>query len=96
MWIYLGGRQGITPRYTLIEKNGRVFRNDAARPSEGEKLVEQINSLISVRDFEAARCTRQTECLFIAGYVFRPKHVMRAKKVASKCRMFRQHLLMHH
>ena len=46
MWDFLGGKQGIIPRYALIDKNGDIFLNDAARPSESEKLTEQIKSLL--------------------------------------------------
>ena len=46
MWHFLGGRQGAIPRYALIDKNGALFLKDAARPSESEKLIEQINNLI--------------------------------------------------
>ena len=47
MWEALGGDEGAIPRYALIDKNGQIFMNTAARPSEGNKLVSQINDLIN-------------------------------------------------
>lgn len=46
MWKELGGREGLIPRYALIDKNGSIYLDNAARPSEGEKLVQQIESLL--------------------------------------------------
>lgn len=46
MWEKLGGYKGAIPRYALIGKNGEIFLNTAARPSEDDKLVSQINDLI--------------------------------------------------
>jgi len=47
MWKYLGGTQGAIPRYALIDKDGKVFLNEASRPSQGDKLVKQIETLLS-------------------------------------------------
>jgi thiol-disulfide isomerase/thioredoxin len=47
MWQVLGGDQGVIPRYALIDKNGNIVLNNAARPSDGEKLTKQIESLLS-------------------------------------------------
>lgn len=41
MWKKIGGREGLIPRYVLIDKKG-----NAARPSQGEKLVQQIQGLL--------------------------------------------------
>jgi thiol-disulfide isomerase/thioredoxin len=46
-WHYLGGREGVIPRYALIDKNGNVFLAEAARPSQGKKLVEQVENLLA-------------------------------------------------
>lgn len=47
MWKELGGREGLIPRYALIDKNGSIYLDNAARPSEGEKLVTQIKDLLA-------------------------------------------------
>ena len=49
MWKELGGREGLIPRYALIDKNGSIYLDNAARPSEGEKLVQQIQSMLKSR-----------------------------------------------
>ena len=46
MWNVLGGTEGAIPRYALIDRNGNIFINSAARPSQGEKLIEQIQALL--------------------------------------------------
>ncbi|MEX2232630.1 MAG: TlpA disulfide reductase family protein [Cyclobacteriaceae bacterium] len=46
MWKQLGGTAGLIPRYALIDKNGSVYLNNAARPSEGAELVNQIRGLL--------------------------------------------------
>ena len=46
MWKYLGGKQGIIPRYALVDKNGGLYVSDAPRPGDGRKLVEQIEKLL--------------------------------------------------
>jgi|GEM_PF-930101 len=49
MWDIIGGEgnsAGSIPRYVLINKDGKVFKNEAARPSSGNELVQQIESLI--------------------------------------------------
>ena len=48
MWKQLGGREGLIPRYALIDKNGSIYLNNAAPPSEGERLVKQIESLLAM------------------------------------------------
>jgi thiol-disulfide isomerase/thioredoxin len=47
MWGYLRGKEGQIPRYALIDKNGQMILNDAARPSDGDKLEKQVESLIT-------------------------------------------------
>ncbi len=47
MWQFLGGMQGAIPRYALINKEGKMMNNDAARPRQTEKLSEQIENLIT-------------------------------------------------
>ncbi len=47
MWKVLGGDVGAIPRYALVDKNGEIFLNTAARPSDDEKLTEQINRLLT-------------------------------------------------
>ncbi len=49
MWNVLGGNVGAIPRYVLVDKNGQIFLNIAARPSDGELLKEQIKSLLSMK-----------------------------------------------
>ena len=46
MWKYLGGRQGVIPRYALIDRNGTLFLNEASRPSQGDELVNQIDDMV--------------------------------------------------
>jgi hypothetical protein len=47
MWNYLGGMHGTIPRYALINKEGKINNNDAARPSQIGKLSKQIEEMIS-------------------------------------------------
>lgn len=47
MWKELAGMTGAIPRYALVDKKGEIFINEAARPSESEALIKQINELIS-------------------------------------------------
>lgn len=49
LWNYLGGTQGAIPRYALIDKNGKVFMPEASRPSQGDKLIEQIKALLMTK-----------------------------------------------
>ena len=42
----LGGTEGLIPRYALIDKSGAIYLDNASRPSDGEKLVQQIQSLL--------------------------------------------------
>lgn len=46
MWKELGGTEGLIPRYALIDKSGAIYLDNASRPSDGEKLVQQIQSLL--------------------------------------------------
>jgi hypothetical protein len=50
MWEVLGGMNGVIPRYALVDKEGKIFLNETARPSQSKKLIEQINNLISTSD----------------------------------------------
>lgn len=45
MWNVIGDFTGAIPRYVLIDKEGKIFKSTAARPSEGNELVKQIESL---------------------------------------------------
>ena len=47
MWNYLGGMHGAIPRYALINKEGELFSNDAVRPSQRQKLIDQIEELLA-------------------------------------------------
>ena len=47
MWDKLGGDRGAIPRYVLIDKSGELFLSTAARPSEEDALVSQINEMTS-------------------------------------------------
>ncbi|MDH5365965.1 MAG: hypothetical protein OEW67_03205 [Cyclobacteriaceae bacterium] len=47
MWIELGGMVGAIPRYALVDKKGELFLSTASRPSEGTKLVDEINQLLA-------------------------------------------------
>ena len=47
MWNYLGGMQGAIPRYALINEEGKLIENDAAKPRKSEKLIKQIEDLLS-------------------------------------------------
>ena len=42
-------QRGLIPRYALVDKKGSIYLDNAARPSEGEKLVQQIQSLLMSR-----------------------------------------------
>jgi thiol-disulfide isomerase/thioredoxin len=46
MWNVIGDFKGAIPRYVLVDKAGKIFRSTAARPSEGNKLMNQIEELI--------------------------------------------------
>lgn len=47
MWNVIGDFKGAIPRYVLVDKEGKIFKRTAARPSEGNALVEQIELLIN-------------------------------------------------
>lgn len=47
MWKFLGGAKGAIPRYALINDEGKMIFNDAARPSQIGKLSKQIEEMIS-------------------------------------------------
>ena len=47
-WEYLGNKfnvQGI-PRYMLVDKKGQIVADDATRPSQKDKIMEEINALL--------------------------------------------------
>lgn len=46
MWNVIGDYKGAIPRYVLIDKEGKVFKSTAARPSEGNELIQQIELLV--------------------------------------------------
>jgi thiol-disulfide isomerase/thioredoxin len=46
MWHVIGDYEGAIPRYVLIDKQGKIYKSTAARPSQGSQLAEQIESLI--------------------------------------------------
>ncbi|UZR98443.1 TlpA family protein disulfide reductase [Chondrinema litorale] len=45
MWAFLGGREGVIPRYAIVDKSGKIILSDAARPSNRNKLIDQLNKL---------------------------------------------------
>ncbi len=47
MWSVIGDFKGAIPRYVLIDKEGKIFKSTAARPSEGNQLIQQIELLIN-------------------------------------------------
>lgn len=47
MWRTIGGYQGAIPRYVLIDSSGKIFKSTAPRPSQGDALIKEIESLIS-------------------------------------------------
>lgn len=47
MWDTIGDFKGAIPRYVLIDKEGKIFRSTAAKPSEGSELSQQIELLIN-------------------------------------------------
>lgn len=47
MWKTIGDFKGAIPRYVLIDKEGKIFKSTAARPSEGNELIQQIELLIN-------------------------------------------------
>ncbi len=46
MWRELQGKQGTIPRYALVNKRGDIVLLNASRPSDGDKLVKEIERLI--------------------------------------------------
>jgi thiol-disulfide isomerase/thioredoxin len=48
MWNAIGDPKGEIPRYVLIDKQGRIFKSTASKPSEGDQLAKEIQLLISV------------------------------------------------
>lgn len=46
MWGYIKGNEGAIPRYILVKKGGSVFAAEAARPSQGDELIGQINKML--------------------------------------------------
>lgn len=47
MWKFLGGAAGAIPRYALINKDGKLINNEAARPSQNEKIKTQIEEMLT-------------------------------------------------
>lgn len=47
MWKAIGDHTGLIPRYVLIGKQGKIFKSTAARPSAGDALTKQLQSLIA-------------------------------------------------
>jgi thiol-disulfide isomerase/thioredoxin len=47
MWKAIGDDTGLIPRYVLIDKQGKIFKSTAARPSAGDALIKQVESLIA-------------------------------------------------
>jgi len=47
LWSTIGDVQGAIPRYVLIDKKGKLFKSTAARPSEGNELIQQIGLMIN-------------------------------------------------
>ena len=50
MWNVIGDSgsyAGAIPHYMLIDKEGKIFRSVAARPSDGDELIKQIELLIN-------------------------------------------------
>lgn len=47
MWDVIGGYRGSIPRYVLINDKGKVFKASAARPSQDNQLISQIEELIN-------------------------------------------------
>lgn len=38
------------PRYIIIDKEGKIFAIDAYRPSNGQKLIDQLNEALGIHD----------------------------------------------
>ena len=47
MWEVLGDFKGAIPRYVLIDKRGSIYKRTASRPSDGSRLADEIEALIS-------------------------------------------------
>jgi thiol-disulfide isomerase/thioredoxin len=47
MWKNLKGTQGAIPRYALIAKNGKIVLYEASRPSQGDKLIKEIEAFLN-------------------------------------------------
>jgi thiol-disulfide isomerase/thioredoxin len=47
MWNVIGDLKGSIPRYVLVDKKGNLFKSTAARPSEGNELLMQIELMVS-------------------------------------------------
>jgi thiol-disulfide isomerase/thioredoxin len=47
MWHDIGGEEGVIPRYVLIDKHGKIYKNTAATPGSGSELSTQIQALVS-------------------------------------------------
>lgn len=49
LWEYLSTIPGRIPRYALIDTNGKLFLGEAARVSESDKLLRQLNELVNIQ-----------------------------------------------
>jgi len=47
MWEFLDGKTGAIPRYVLIDKSGKIFIKDSAKPSQKDLFEEQIKQLLT-------------------------------------------------
>ena len=47
MWNVIGDFKGAIPRYVLVDKDGKIFKRTAARPSDGNELIRQIKLLVN-------------------------------------------------
>jgi thiol-disulfide isomerase/thioredoxin len=47
MWTAIGDYKGAIPRYVLVNKEGEIIQRTAARPSNGNELIRQIESMVN-------------------------------------------------
>ncbi len=47
MWGVLKGYEGAIPRYALVKKTGELYLATASQPSNGDKLIQEIEAMLS-------------------------------------------------
>jgi len=47
MWQEFQGIQGVIPHYALVNSKGEIYLATASKPSDGEKLLKEIESMLS-------------------------------------------------